>query len=585
MEMKTFEKVEETLKKPNYRGIKAMPYVIGNETFEKIGAIGTQSNLLVYLTTVFHMNSITAMNLVNIFSGTCNFGTLSGALLSDTYFGRYNVLAFASVSSSLGMLILTLTAAITKLHPSHCEDTPCNDPTPPQLAFLFTSFGLMIIGASGIRPCNLAFGADQYDPNTKSGQAGISSFFNWYYCTISFALMLSLTIIIYVQSNVSWTLGLAIPSFLMILSCVFFFAGSSIYVKVMPEGSPLTSNVQVLVAATKKRKLVLPEEPERSLFNHTHSKAKNSKLLYTAQFRFLNKAAIFHLDDEINTDGSSRNQWRLCSVQQIEEAKCVIRTIPICIASVIYNVSIHIMDTYIVFQALQSNRRLGNHTFKIPAASYIVFQFLAVTIWIPIYDTIIIPFIQKQLKKKEGITLLQRMGIGIILAILTMLLSGIVEKKRRDETLFKPTFGFEPRKGAISSMSGYWLLIPLTVSGISQGFTLIGSIEFLYKQFPDNMRSFAGSVMCTGLAMSSYLASFLISVVHRVTKEDGTRNWLAEDLNEAKLDYFYYLCAGLQVLNLLYFLMCAKWYKYKEVVNESVELLLLNDNDREKHDV
>lgn len=73
----------------------------GNETFEKLGTLGTSANLLVYLTTVFNMKSITATNLINIFNGTCNFGTLLGAFFSDTYFGRYKTLGFASVSSTL----------------------------------------------------------------------------------------------------------------------------------------------------------------------------------------------------------------------------------------------------------------------------------------------------------------------------------------------------------------------------------------------------------------------------------------------------------------------------------------------------
>lgn len=114
-----------------YRGVKAMPFIIGNnficdihilkfrycyshgkyyikhanfagnETFEKLGTVGTLSNLLVYLTTVFNMSTISATNLINVFNGTCNFGTLIGAFFSDTYFGRYKTLGFASVSSVL----------------------------------------------------------------------------------------------------------------------------------------------------------------------------------------------------------------------------------------------------------------------------------------------------------------------------------------------------------------------------------------------------------------------------------------------------------------------------------------------------
>uniref|UniRef100_A0A7C9ERC1 Uncharacterized protein n=1 Tax=Opuntia streptacantha TaxID=393608 RepID=A0A7C9ERC1_OPUST len=99
---KTLKKVEEN-EKPEikYRGVKAMPFIIGNETFEKLGTIGTLSNLLVYLTTVFNMSTITATMLITVFNGTTNFATLLGAFLCDTYFGRYNTLGFATVASFL----------------------------------------------------------------------------------------------------------------------------------------------------------------------------------------------------------------------------------------------------------------------------------------------------------------------------------------------------------------------------------------------------------------------------------------------------------------------------------------------------
>ncbi|PIN07706.1 hypothetical protein CDL12_19724 [Handroanthus impetiginosus] len=247
-----------TKKEPNYRGVKAMPFVIGNETFEKLGTIGTSSNLLVYLTTVFNMSSIMATNVLNIFNGTCNFGTLIGAFLSDTYLGRYTAIGIASISSFLGMLVLTLTAAIPKLHPPKCksDDSTCEGPSGGQLTFLFGGFVLLVIGASGIRSCNLAFGADQFNPNTESGKKGTNSFFNWYYFTFTFAMTISLTVIVYVQSNLNWAIGLGIPTFLMLLSCTFFFIGTRIYVRVMPEGSPITSLVQTLVVAFKKRKLM-----------------------------------------------------------------------------------------------------------------------------------------------------------------------------------------------------------------------------------------------------------------------------------------------------------------------------------------
>ncbi|KAI5683634.1 hypothetical protein M9H77_04862 [Catharanthus roseus] len=542
-----------------YSGIKAMPFVIGNETFEKLGTLGTSSNLLVYLTTVFNLKAITATNIINIFNGTCNFGTLLGAFGCDTYWGRYKTLGFASVSSFLGMLVLTLTAAITKLHPPQCgNQEKCSGPTPWQMAFLLSGFGLLVVGASGIRPCNLAFGADQFDPKTASGRRGTNSFFNWYYFTYTFAAMVSLTIIIYVQSNVNWALGLAVPAILMFFSCVMFFAGTKIYVKVLPKGSPLTSIAQVIVAAIRKRDLELPEQPWVFLFDHVPNNSINTRIAYTDQFRFLSKAGMITPEDEINSDGSATNPWRLCSIQQIEEVKCVVRVIPIWVAGVIYYISVVQEQNYAVFQALQSNRQLGHTDFHIPAASYILFAMLSITIWLPIYDRIILPWLRKLTKNEDGLTLLQKMGIGLIIAIATMLISGLIEGRRKLLLVTNPSsIGTIPGKGLISSMSGMWLIPQVALSGLSEAFTVIGENELFYKQFPENMRSIASAFLFVGLAVSSYLSSCFSSVIHRTT------NWLTDDLNIGKLDYFYYSVGVMQIVNLGYFLVCAKWYQYK----------------------
>ncbi|GJY16808.1 proton-dependent oligopeptide transporter family protein, partial [Tanacetum coccineum] len=182
------------------------------------------------------------------------------------------------------MLVLTLTAGVTTLHPPHCVDSLCVGPTSWKMAFLLSGFGFLIIGASGIRPCNLAFGVDQINSNTESGQSGIASFFNCYYFTYTFAVMVSLSTCKQMSTD-NWALGLAIPTFLMFLSCAVFFIGTRIYVIELPDGSHLTSIFQVLVATFKKRDLAVPEEPTLSLFNHVSTESINSKLPHSKQLR------------------------------------------------------------------------------------------------------------------------------------------------------------------------------------------------------------------------------------------------------------------------------------------------------------
>ncbi|CAL9031197.1 unnamed protein product [Prunus brigantina] len=573
----------------NYRGWKAMPFVIGNETFEKLGAIGTLSNLLVYLVSVFNMKKITAATLLIIFNGTTNFATLLGAFASDTYFGRYKTLGFSSFASFLGLLLIDLTVVFKKLHPPHCkaeEGETCKGPTAGQMAFLLTGFALLVVGAAGIRPCNLAFGADQFNPKTESGKRGINSFFNWYFFTFTFAQMVALTLIVYVQSKISWALGFGIPPILMLISCALFFMGSKMYVKVKATGSPITSLAQVIVVAIKKRHLKLsePEQPWFCMFIYMPPNSINSKLPYTNQFRCLDKAAILTPQDEILPDGSAANPWRLCSMQQVEELKCLLRVLPIWAAALVCHVAIVQLQTYVVFQAIQSDRRLGNTNFDIPPASYSVFLMLSMTIWIPIYDRLLVPFLQRLTGKEGGITLLQRIGIGTFLTVICIIVSAFVEERRRTIALTKPIPG---PKGAISSMSGFWLIPQLSIAGLADAFTTVGQIEFYYKQFPENMRSIAGSLFFCGIAGSSYLSSLLIAVVHRTTEGAATGNWLPEDLNKGRLDYFYYLIAALGAINLGYFLVCANWYKYKGTENNNalgveVELVrrkLLVDNE------
>ncbi|VFQ76506.1 unnamed protein product [Cuscuta campestris] len=551
---------EEEEEVPKYRGIKAMPFIIGNETFEKLGAIGTLSNLLVYLTTVFHLTHISAANLLNVFNGTTNFATILGAFICDTYLGRYTTLALSTLNSFLGLLLISLTAAIKKLHPPACGGGgECAKPTTGQMGFLLCGFAMLIVGAAGIRPCNLAFGADQFNPKTESGKRGINSFFNWYFFTLTFAQMVSVTLVVYIQSEVSWSVGLGIPAAFMFFSGALFFSGDRMYVKVKPEGSPLTGIVQVLVVAAKNRKMKLPDQPSLSLFNnYTPAKSLNSKLPYTSQFRFLDKAAIACEDDTKKAEDGGwggANPWRLCSLQQVEETKCVLRVVPFWAAAILYHVAMAQQQQYVVFQALQSDRHLGPN-FQIPAATYTIFSMLALTLFVPLYDRFLVPFLRRYTRKEEGITLLQRLGIGIVLSVLASFVSAFVEQRRRRDA--------HASGGSISSMSALWLVPQLSLAGLSEAFTSIGLVEFYYKQFPENMKSVGGSFFFLGMGASSYLNSFLISIVHRTTESAKTGNWLPEDLNKGRLDYFYFLVTGLGVINMAYFLACSSWYQYKE---------------------
>lgn len=532
------------------------------ETFEKVGSIGVAANLTVYLVKRYNVGQLTAANITNIFYGTLNFAPLLGAFVSDAYLGRFRTLAYGSFFSLLGMLGLTLSASLPALKPPGCNQTTqvgvhCNGPSTLQLGVLYLSLGFLTIGGGAIRPCSLPFGVDQFDMTDEKSRKGLHSYYNWYYGTTTAALVFSLTILVYIQNDISWPIGFGIPTFFMFMAIIVLFMGTRLYVHVSPEGSIFTGIVQVLAASIKKRRLKLPyphdiNQQELLLYNPPTRGIRIFRLPLTSQFRFLNKGAIVR-DGDINDDGSARNLWELCSIQQIEEVKCLIRIVPVCFSGIICFVALAQQFTYVILQTLTMDCHLGPH-FEIPAGTVISISFVALTLFIPIYDRLLVPMARRFTGMESGITLLQRQGVGLVISPISMVVAGIVERKRRNSAL---------SNGGISPMSVFWLAPQLVLMGIAEAFNAVGQIEFYNKQFPEHMLTLAGSLFFVTLAGANYLSTALANITKKVTSRDGHRSWLTEDINLSKLDYYFYFIALVGVLNLFYFLICAHYYQYK----------------------
>jgi dipeptide/tripeptide permease len=103
----------------------------GNETFEKLGTLGTSANLLVYLTQVFHMQSVDAATLLNGLNGTSSLAPIVGAFLSDAYLGRYLALAISTVAS-----LIVSSSCLLLADPAISSQFPALEFALPSLLFL-----------------------------------------------------------------------------------------------------------------------------------------------------------------------------------------------------------------------------------------------------------------------------------------------------------------------------------------------------------------------------------------------------------------------------------------------------------------
>lgn len=141
-------------------------------------------------------------------------------------------------------------------------------PEARHLSILITSFILMSIGAGGVRPCTLAFGADQLNKYDDLEQSRVlSSFFGWYYAATSLSIIVAYSGIVYVQANLGYKLGFGIPVILMLLSTVMFIVTSPLYVKKRENNGLLTDLAQVIVVSFRNRKLKLPVQNSVELYH------------------------------------------------------------------------------------------------------------------------------------------------------------------------------------------------------------------------------------------------------------------------------------------------------------------------------
>lgn len=187
-----------------------------------------------------------------------------------------------------GMATITISAILPKLHPLPCPtQLNCVEASGTQLSFLYLALFLTSLGAGGIRPCVVAFAADQFDM-TKVGVAGRTwNFFNWYYFCMGLATLTALTVVVYIQDNVGWGWGFGLPTIAMALSVVAFVVGSPLYNKLRPSGSPLVRLAQVIVAAVRNRKAQLPADSKLLYRNHKLDAAIaiQGRLVHTDQFK------------------------------------------------------------------------------------------------------------------------------------------------------------------------------------------------------------------------------------------------------------------------------------------------------------
>ncbi|CAG7816261.1 unnamed protein product, partial [Allacma fusca] len=125
--------------------------------------------LTLYLKNVLKFNEDTATIIYHTFVFFTYFTPLFGAMIADSFLGKFRTIFYLSIVYAIGNIVLSLAAT-----------TPLSIPAVP---FSMIGLALIAMGTGGIKPCVSSFGGDQFILPQQERQ--LSSFFSIFYFSIN----------------------------------------------------------------------------------------------------------------------------------------------------------------------------------------------------------------------------------------------------------------------------------------------------------------------------------------------------------------------------------------------------------------
>ncbi|CAB3368271.1 Hypothetical predicted protein [Cloeon dipterum] len=230
-------KVEKPLKYP-----KGVWCIIANEFCERFCYYGMRTILALYLVRELSYSEDQATVIFHAFAALSYLTPLLGAILADSWFGKFWTILSLSIVYAAGSVLLSVSAIPNFL--------------PPQT---FAIIGLLLIafGTGGIKPCVSAFGGDQFV--LPAQQVQLEKFFSLFYLSINAGSLISTFLTPILREDVQcfekdcYTLGFGVPAALMVVATIIFVTGKPLYRMTKPEGNIVVKVCKIIGYALVNR--------------------------------------------------------------------------------------------------------------------------------------------------------------------------------------------------------------------------------------------------------------------------------------------------------------------------------------------
>ena len=206
-----------------------IPFIISNEAAERFSFYGMKAALAIFLANYLgvlggaNLSESQATSYVSYFNSAVYLTPLFGALIADTFFGKYRTIMTLSMVYCLGHLCLAFMGVGGFVQ-----------------IWLLAGLGLIAIGAGGIKPCVSAHVGDQF--GTRN-QHLLPKIFNIFYFSINTGAVISNLSIPWVLKwhGPHWAFG--IPGVLMAIATICFWMGRRKFIHVPAQRAPFLDEV------------------------------------------------------------------------------------------------------------------------------------------------------------------------------------------------------------------------------------------------------------------------------------------------------------------------------------------------------
>ncbi|KAJ6638650.1 Peptide transporter family 1 [Pseudolycoriella hygida] len=331
--------------------------------------------LVLYLTRRLGYDDDGATVLYHVFTSLVYFCPLFGAIIADSFLGRFKTILYLSLVYAIGSIVISV-GAIPPLH------LPASTVTVLGLMFI-------AIGTGGIKPCVAAFGGDQFKIPEQAKM--LATFFSLFYMSINAGSLISTTVTPILREDVHcfgeedcFSLAFGVPGVLMITSIIVFIIGRSFYKIEKPSG-----NMFVMVS------------------------------------KCIGNAIITRVRDTSNV---VREHWLdysepIYGRDLVDDVKSLMKILVLYIPLPFFWALQDQQGSRWTFQATRMNGEVGLFTIK-PDQMQVINP-LFIILFIPLWDLFVYPMLAKIGIKRP----LQKLTFGMILAGLAFLISGFLELK------------------------------------------------------------------------------------------------------------------------------------------------------------